>query len=200
MEPLGATARAFRDRRDSPRSAWDLAQATQARQPATLATSSFQQIDVARELSSPHAGRAVAGATSPVIGETMVDASFATKEDLDRKLDELRVELRDEVRGVAVLVERNGSDMRAMLEGMSSMRDELTRQMTDMEERLSSRIEALEGVVRSHSLDIRKSSEDLRALTTEVAALRIRFDRRDVQLEELEERVAATEKRLGIKG
>ena len=130
----------------------------------------------------------------------MVDASFATKEDLDRKLDELRVELRDEVRGVAVLVERNGSDMRAMLEGMSSMRDELTRQMTDMEERLSSRIEALEGVVRSHSLDIRKSSEDLRALTTEVAALRIRFDRRDVQLEELEERVAATEKRLGIKG
>jgi len=120
---------------------------------------------------------------------TMVDARFATKDDLD----ELREELRAEVRGVAVLVERNGSDMRAMLEGMSAMRDGLTRQMTDMEERLSSRIEALEAVVRSHS-------SDLRGLTTEVAALRLRFDRRDVQLEELEKRVAATEKRLGIKG
>ena len=47
---------------------------------------------------------------------------------------------------------------------------------------------------------VRSHASDLRGLTTEVAALRIRFDRRDVQLEELEERVAATEKRLGIKG
>ena len=134
-------------------------------------------------------------------------SNFATKDDLKGAVAQLghelkvfREEVKGDLRALGVMVEQTNAHVRALAEGLGSTRDELTRKMSDLEERLSARITTLEGAVRSNSEDLRANTEGLRSLRLEVAELRLRFDKRDVQLEQLEERVAATEKRLGIEG
>lgn len=63
---------------------------------------------------------------------------------------------KDDFRAVAVMLERLESKVDAVVE-QTSMRDELKREMNAMEQRLLRRIEAIEDVLRSHSIDIRES-------------------------------------------
>jgi hypothetical protein len=113
----------------------------------------------------------------------------------------LRTELRDEIRGVGVMVERIDSNVRALAEALVSTRDELKRDISELDARLSERIGIIESVVRQNSVEIQKNSTDLRALTAEVARLRHDFEHRPerAQLASLEERVTALELRAGIR-
>ncbi len=110
--------------------------------------------------------------------------------------------LRDDVHILGVRFERLESKVDAVIEGLAGFQTHITREMRELEERLSARIKTLEEVVREHSQEIRKnaeetrkSSEDIRALTIAVADLRDRFDRRDDYVA-LDKRVTALEERL----
>ena len=94
-------------------------------------------------------------------------------------------------RTFGILLERVAANVTVLAEGQSTLRDQLKRDMRDLEARLSERIEKLEAAVRQHSLE-------LQHLSKEVAELRDRFDRRDGTLEEHERRLTELEKLAGF--
>ncbi len=128
--------------------------------------------------------------------------AYATKDDvrdtanvLRSELNDVRGELKDEIRSVGMMVERLESKVVAFGEGASSKHEELRRDMHAMEQRLGERISTLESVVRGHSGEIRTLQTDVRSMHEEVGELRRRFDQRD-RLDEIEQRVSVLEKRI----
>jgi chromosome segregation ATPase len=134
-------------------------------------------------------------------------------------LTEAKTELRGEIRALGVIVEHLSSKIDTLSEGFGGLREQITTEIGGLERRLGDRITLLEEVVRKNSEDIRKNSEDIHKnsediqrlsadvrasgrevaeLRAEVADLRARFDRRE-DMRELNERVAAIEKKLGIR-
>jgi gas vesicle protein len=113
------------------------------------------------------------------------------KADIKAEIADAKTELRGEIRALGVIVEHMSSKIDVLSEGFGGLREQITTEMAALERRLGDRIKVLEEVVA-------KNSEDIQRLSAEVADLRARFDRRD-DTRELEERVAAIEKKLGIR-
>jgi uncharacterized coiled-coil DUF342 family protein len=121
--------------------------------------------------------------------------------------DDIR-EVKDEIRAVGVLVERLDAKVDAVIEGLTSTRDELKRDMASMEDRLLERMRTIEHVVGENSAEIARQSEEIRRLTgdtrslhQQVLALRVDMTNKLVSKEshaELEARTTALEKKLGI--
>ncbi len=112
---------------------------------------------------------------------------------------------RDEFRAQGILFERLESKMDAMLEGLSSFREQTSREIQELEKRLTARIEVLEQVVRKNSEDIRKNSEDIRKnsdaihrIEVQLAEIRGRLDRKEEALTSIERRVEALERHMGV--
>jgi hypothetical protein len=130
------------------------------------------------------------------------DEQPATKGDLRSMGDELRSEIRIEVRALGVVVERIDSNVQMLAEAMIGMRTELKRDITELDARLSARIDRLEDAVRTNLREIRELKPlktEMAELRAEVAALRRDFERRDAErLASLEARVTELEKRAGI--
>jgi methyl-accepting chemotaxis protein len=126
-----------------------------------------------------------------------------------------------DARAVGVMFEQIQSQMNVVLEAVTSGLTRLENKIDGVEARLSERISVLEQVVRQNSLDIRKNSEDIRKnsedirknsedirknsdeireLREEVARLRHDFEHRAelTRIADLEGRVAAIERRLGV--
>ncbi|MBS2014810.1 MAG: hypothetical protein JST00_18115 [Deltaproteobacteria bacterium] len=111
----------------------------------------------------------------------------------------------DASRALGIVLERMESQMRVVVEAVTTSRDSLREEMRALESRLSERIVILESVVRQNSSDIRKNSDDIRknsddikTLREEVAGLRQDFDRRPEleRMRALEERVARVEAKV----
>jgi len=62
---------------------------------------------------------------------------YATKEDLQNTANELRDELRGEIRAVGVMVEHIGSQIRLLAEGQVGLREHFTREIGLLREELS---------------------------------------------------------------
>jgi chromosome segregation ATPase len=110
---------------------------------------------------------------------------------------------KDDVRAIAVMVERLESSVRGLAEGMTALREGFKGDLDALEQRLSSRISVVEEVVRKNSDDIRKNSDDIRKnsddirlLRIEVAELRLSFGKSDGRMHDLERRLDAVEARL----
>jgi chromosome segregation ATPase len=144
---------------------------------------------------------------------------FIVKADLQAEIAEAKTELRGDIRALGVIVEHLSSKIDTLSEGFGGLREQITTEIGGLERRLGDRIKVLEEVVAKNSEDIQRLSAevahlrgevaDLRGevahlrgevadVRAEVAHLRARFDRRE-DMRELDERVAAIEKKLGIR-
>ncbi len=116
----------------------------------------------------------------------MFDA--ATKQDIR--------EVKDEIRAVGVLVERIDAKVDAVIEGLTSTRDELKRDMASMEERLLARMAMIENVVSRHTKMLDDLAEQILALRVDMTN---RFAMKDTEVADLDARTTALEKKVGIK-
>ncbi|SRR5260221_4876581 len=113
---------------------------------------------------------------------------YATKAQLES--------VRDEIREIGVIVERTEAKVSFLAEALVSTRDELKRDIADVRSDLGGQIGILEEVVRENSRDIRQNSTDICALRDEVRELRLRHDRRDGDMQELQRSVSALRRRI----
>jgi len=86
----------------------------------------------------------------------MVD--YATRQELN----EVRDDLKRDIRGVVVIVERLESGMGILAEGLPSVRDGSRADLHAAEDRLTARMNVIEEVVRQSSTDIRENREAIR--------------------------------------
>ena len=84
-----------------------------------------------------------------------------------------------------VLLEDMKSQIQVVLEAVTSSREEVRRDLREVDERLGARINNLEAAVKQNSADIKQNSADIkqnsadiRIVREEVAGLRRDFDRR----------------------
>ena len=96
---------------------------------------------------------------------------------------------------------------RATIEAVTALGTSLRRDMSEMERRLTLRIEVLEAAVRQNSEDIRKNSEDIRKNSEDIQQLKaqlaeltnvVRGKADQTALQQLEARVGRLEERVGI--
>ncbi len=104
--------------------------------------------------------------------------------------------VRDEIREIGVIVERTDAKVSFLAEAVVSTRDELKRDIADVRSDLGGQIGILEEVVRENSRDIQQNSVDICALRDEVRELRLRHDRRDGDMDELQRSVSALRRRI----
>ena len=104
-----------------------------------------------------------------------------------------------------VLLEDMKSQIQVVLEAVTSSREEVRRDLREVDERLGARINNLEAAVKQNSADIKQNSADIkqnsadiRIVREEVAGLRRDFDRRPEleRMKALEDRVARVEAKL----
>lgn len=104
-----------------------------------------------------------------------------------------------------VLLEDMKSQIQVVLEAVTSSREELRRDLREVDERLGARIANLEAAVKQNSTDIKQNSADIkqntadiRSVREEVAGLRRDFDRRPEleRMKALEDRVARVEAKV----
>jgi hypothetical protein len=117
---------------------------------------------------------------------------FATKKDLEVGLESVRAE----IRAIGVIAVRTEAKVSFLAEALVSTRDELKRDIADVRSELGGQIGILEEVVRENSRDIRQNSADICALRDEVRELRLRHDRRDGDMVELQRSVSALRRRI----
>ena len=97
-----------------------------------------------------------------------------------------------------VLLEDMKSQIQVVLEAVTSSREEVRRDLREVDERLGARINNLEAAVKQNSADIKQNSADIRIVREEVAGLRRDFDRRPEleRMKALEDRVARVEAKV----
>jgi methyl-accepting chemotaxis protein len=76
--------------------------------------------------------------------------------------------VRQDIRSLAVTVERVESHVQMLAEALTMTRESLERKIDEVDARLSARISVLEDVLRTLVIDVRQNSEDIRTLVIDV--------------------------------